>query len=450
MSGFNALALMSGLADGYVRGKQLRQDIDAREEDRALRRERNDRERAENARQDKLREDLAAASAPQKVTGGETYQPAVDDNGLPMPANPTAGNAWMVGTQSYTDRAAADAAAAAANAPQAQTQRMAQAYMANGMPAQAQQLTTAARQGEAADLQLAHTKDTMERDKALREASSLLAKGGWQAVPTLHERYNDGLTSKVQEDGKGGATVTLFDKAGKQVGAPEVYADLPEFYSRVAGQFDPSLWLSDSRERRKEDRAQSNADRSYALQEKQFDLAGKREARMAASAERTASAAERQARLAEEAAKPKVETPDSTFDSKTAAEIAKAIAIKEAEGAAGEGGAPMTAPAIAQRTNDIVEQMRRDHTNRFITQRVQTALNQAKADPAAYREAYSKATQLMPPEVLAGMGFKAPEQAGPAASPPAAAAPAVARTAAPAPALRRPAAGRPARPARAP
>jgi hypothetical protein len=422
------LAAISGMADGYVRGKMLRRDMDRQDEEDAYRRERRERERTEAKRAEDLRVSLSQATAPRMAQSAEVYQPTVDDDGNAMPANPTAGTYKVEDKFSptgarmgvYQDQASAQAAAEAANTPQQQAQRVGQAYMAAGDVDKAFDVQNAARQSELGEMQLAETKRQVADNTALREMGGLLMKGGWGAVPTIHERYQDGLTSRVEEDGKGGATVYMLDKDGKEVGK-QTFADLPEFFATAGAQFDPKLWLADAKERRETARVQGNADRTFDLQKQQFALSGQREERMARAQEAShglqrASLDLQRQRLTAETA-PKAETPDSTFDSKTAAEIAKQVAVEEAKNAGGLDGSgqPLTADAIAARATSIVESMRREHTNRFVAATVQRELRVAQADPAAYALTYAKAAKVMPPEQLAALGFKPPAAAAPAA-----------------------------------
>jgi hypothetical protein len=249
----NALAFMAGLASGGVRGYQIRRDMDKEDEASALRKEQAERQRTEWAREDKLRTDLGAAAQPQAVTPGEVYQPAVDDDGNAMPANPTAGT-FMAGGQRYADEGQALSAAAAANTPEAQNQRMAQAYMANGAPDKALAMQANVRQAKLADLQLTKTQGDMERETAWRDAVTPLAQKGWSALPDVYKRYKDGNDVLVQEDGKGGAAVQFLDKDGKPLGNPQHYASLPEFVDQLSGAFDPKLWTAAAKDQRKEAR----------------------------------------------------------------------------------------------------------------------------------------------------------------------------------------------------
>ncbi len=77
--------------------------------------------------------------------------------------------------------------------------------------------------------------------EALREVYGLLLKGGWACVPKAYERYQDGNTATVKEDGKGGAVVTVIGADGKPAGEHK-FGSLLEFGERIFEGFDPDLW----------------------------------------------------------------------------------------------------------------------------------------------------------------------------------------------------------------
>jgi hypothetical protein len=245
------LAFLTGMGQGYMTARERKEDRDAREEDRAWKREERERTRKQNEREDTLRSDLQEAGKPVTPQDASTYQPAVDDDGNAMPVNPTAGRMSVAGQVVPPDQL--DAAVTAANTPRAQAERMAGAYGKAGMMDKAMAVRTSAMQGETAEIQARQIKQADERDTKLREVGGLLARGGWGAVPKLYERYNDGYSADVTEDGKGGAIVVTKDKDGKEV-ARDTYADLPQLFGRVAGQFDPKLWIDGEKDRRKEGR----------------------------------------------------------------------------------------------------------------------------------------------------------------------------------------------------
>lgn len=245
------LAFVTGLGGGYMTAQERKRQRDEHEEDRAWKREQRDRERQQQQRDDTLRTDLQEAGKPVKAQDASTYQPTVDDEGNAMPANPTAGRMSVAGQMVQPEQV--DAAVAAANTPMARSERMAGAYEKAGMADKAQSVRTGALQADTAVIQARQMREADERDTKLREVGSLIARGGWGAVPKVYERYNDGHTAEVTEDGKGGAIVVTKDKGGKVV-ARDTYTDLPQLFGRVAGQFDPKLWLGAEKEAKKEAR----------------------------------------------------------------------------------------------------------------------------------------------------------------------------------------------------
>ncbi len=418
------LATMLMAGGVYRKVKQDMQD----EEDRALKtkREAEDRDYMLGQRQRLLREQgeadalqasMKAAAAPTSVQSGEVYQPTVDDEGNAMPANPTAGT-FKVAGQRFADEGTAKKAADAYNSPVATMRR------------QAQVLTGAGKTADAA--QLGQQADTLEANSALKEAGSLLMQGGWDAVPQVYARYNDGMSARVEKNDKGGATVIqVDDKTGKEVGRRE-FEDLPHLFASIAGRFDPSKWVADEQRRgeRAEDARRWNAEQG--VREKTADSTAALRAAQAEAASARAQASMVQAQAAMEraaAAKakndPQAEGPNATFDEKTAADIAKDIVKKEAEEAA-LAGTKLTAAQIAARKDAIVETLRQTHTNRFVAGQVQRVLTMAQSDPAIYAAEYGKALKIMPQAELARMGFAPPAAAGAPKQPgaaPAAAAP---------------------------
>lgn len=433
------LATMLMAGGVYRKVKQDNQD----DEDRALKMQRDaeDREYTLGQRKRTLREQgdadalqasMKTAAAPAAVESGESYQPAVDDEGNPMPANPTAGT-FKVAGQRYGEEGAAKKAADAYNSPVATMRR------------QAQVLTGAGKTSDAA--QLGQQADTLEANSALKEAGSLLMQGGWDAVPQVYARYNDGMSARVEKNDKGGATViTVDDKTGKEVSRRE-FEDLPHLFASIAGRFDPNKWIAD--QQRRDEKAEGarrwNAEQGVREQNaKSQELLRASQAEAAAARAQASMVAAQAAMERAAAAKakndPQAEGPNATFDEKTAADIAKDVLKKEVEDAS-LAGKPMTAAQIAARKDAIVETLRQTHTNRFVAGQVQRVLTMAQNDPAIYAAEYGKALKIMPQAELARLGFAppaapgAPKQHGatPAAVAPVAPAPTAPR-AAPAPA----------------
>lgn len=244
-----AIALLGAGMGGYAQGKRIYDDNKAREEDRAYQREVRERQRKAWMQEDQMRDDLQAAAAPRVAQSGELYQPAVDDDGNPMPANPTAGT-FIIDRETtptgarkrvFTGMAEATKAAGEANTPQARRSRMVDVLAASD-PMKAEQFRAQGLQTDAAEVQLTQAQEAIQRDKALREVGGLILKGGWASVPKVYDRYDDGNKATVKPDGKGGAVVTVIGPDGKPAGEHK-YGSLLEFFEQVAGGFDPKLWM---------------------------------------------------------------------------------------------------------------------------------------------------------------------------------------------------------------
>lgn len=376
---------------------------DARAERRTWEREDRDFQRGERQRMVKNRDAVAAAAAPVEPASGEVFQPAVDDEGNAMPANPTAGT-FMVDGQRFSDRTAATEAA---NTPERTAQRVSRAMMSTGDMAGAQAVRTGARQEKQADLQISQATAAAERDRALREVGQTIITGGWSAVPQVYDKYRDGMKATVKEDGKGGATITYAGPDGKTVGS-KTYAALPEFFADVAGGLDPAKWF---------DYQNNKADKDRVAAHQAAVLAEQKRHNMATEATQRYEASTRAAALKASAAGA-APTADAGFDEKTAADIAKDMVKKEAE-ADSANGKPWSGAQVARRKDEIVETLRQTHQVRVIENTVARTLTAAKANPAAYATEYAKARQLgMPPARLQQMGFADP--GGPAPGAPAA------------------------------
>lgn len=422
-------ALMMGL------GVKRKMDQDAREEEeRATKLKRDEEDRAyaigqrdrtlrEQARADQLQTSMVDAAKPTAIESGEVYQPAVDDEGYAMPANPTAGTFKAAG-QRFADEGAAKKAADTYNSPVATMRR------------QAQVLTGAGKTGDA--VTLAKQADAFEADESLKQVGQLMMQGGWDAVPEIYSRYNDGLSARVEKNDKGGATVIQVDeKTGKEMGRRE-FEDLPHLFASIAGRFDPNKWMADQQRRDEKAEGKRRWDAEQSVREKNADSQAVVRAAQAEAASARAQASMVTAQAAMERAKGTTatapETPDSTFDMKTATDIAKDMVKKEAEEAS-LAGTKMTGAQVAKRVDEIVLALKQTHTNRFVAGQVQRALSMAQADPAAYAQEYGKAVKLMPQSELARMGFAPPAGGGspkPAAAAAAGATPAARPAAAPA------------------
>lgn len=406
-----AIALMA--AGGYRKYKQDQVDEQEAADDLAAKREDRAFQRSERARMLKQREDVAAAAAPATVDESPVAVPigSRDEPQAPEVRIRAAG-------RTFTNRAEAEAAVAAYNTPRARMERQAAVLDQAGDPAAAQQLRTTQRQGQLADLNLSTAEAAADRDKKLRELGGLLIKGGWKAVPEAYTRYDDGNTAKVIEDGKGGATVVSIGPDGKELGR-KAFASMPEFFGQLAGTFDPQKWIDSEDKKAETARQQGNADREFKRLEGESDrnfqlrkAEAERRARHDSAMLANDTARVGIARMAAMPKDPVAATPESTFDAKTAAEIAKDQVQKEADEARAQSGGKVTwtAQQIAQRTDSIVQALRQQHTIRFIETAAARALSTAQADPAAYAAQFEKAQALgIPLKRLGEMGFKPPQ-----------------------------------------
>lgn len=122
------------------------------------------------------------------------------------------------------------------------------------------------RSGKMADLQLRAAEEAEKTRAAQRDFTESFAGVGWSGLPALYERYNDGNTVKVEEDGKGGATLTQIGADGKVVGQQK-YGNRLEFYQDAMARFDPAKWAEAQEKREATARTQANADRTFGLEQ---------------------------------------------------------------------------------------------------------------------------------------------------------------------------------------
>lgn len=279
-----ALALMgTGLVRKYQRDKA---DEAERTEEREYKKSQRERQQQSWQDEDNLKASMRMAAAPASVDPNMVKAEEQDNRDVGQPGEPApTQQGFRVNGQVLGSMAEAQKAADTHNAPGAVNARMSSALLQAGRPVEAQQLRSGARQEQVADLQADQLKQAAERDKKLREVGGLIIKGGWNAVPELYARYEDGLSAKVEPDGKGGATVIGLDQAGKEV-SRTAYASLPEFFGDVAGQFDPTKWLG--AQEKKAERAEG--ERRWTAE---MDLRKKSEERRIAHEERMAGIAER-------------------------------------------------------------------------------------------------------------------------------------------------------------
>lgn len=402
-------------------------------EDDADRREDREFRRGERQRVVTMRRDLGDAAAPVTVEPNMTHGPEMDDRDVGTPGAVLTQDGYRVGQVRMADAGAANKAAAEANTPKARTARMAGVLEKHGEIDRAAAVRANARQEEVADLQL----DEAKAKQLAREYDRQLYQ-----VPDTHDAVS-AFISETKGDGQGGSikAKAVLSPDGKMVTYHQVNADGSSsptpytFPNTREGVITAKFMLSrDISAKDKLDHLLGTAktDEERRRWEAEFGLRKDAEARRATHESRMLTMAERSARAAEAKGAGAVATPDSTFDQKTAADIAKDQVQKEAD-AARDAGTPWTGAQIARRTDEIVQGLRQTHAARFMEEAVSRSLNAAMADPAQYAQAYAKATQIgFPAQKLAQMGFKPPAgAAAPAAAQPAAAPVAPAAAAAP-------------------
>lgn len=156
MSGSNLasmVALLGAGMGGYARGKRQYDEQQSDNEERQWRRESRMWQRKDRDDADALKRDVAEAAKPLSAVDTSVYQPALDDEGNSMPANPTDGR-QSVGGVNYSDPNKALKAVSDLNAPRARMARMADAYERGAQPEKAFALRTNSMQNESAEMQL--------------------------------------------------------------------------------------------------------------------------------------------------------------------------------------------------------------------------------------------------------------------------------------------------------
>jgi hypothetical protein len=330
----NAVAFFAGLGSGYLQQKDRDEEKARRDKRDAREQEQHDATMAAHRKGQAADAAVAAASRPMVAGAGGMSKPdTMDNRDVGLPENAALPNGGLADT-------------ATANTPQAIRGRQVAALQGID-PERADRLQLSGKQAELTDLQLKDKKDTLTREDAFREATKLLATGGWSAVPQVYARYEDGFTAQVQEDGKGGATITRLNKDGKPVGS-KAFGDLQEFILGQVAHIDPKLWVSETRLA-----AQAKATQAHqtaTLEEtKRYHRASERDA---AARTGIASAADKRAAAAGEQ-KPTFD-PLAGFDNKKAQSVAMEQASKEAQEALA-AGKPMTAQQQAQRAQQIYQ-----------------------------------------------------------------------------------------------
>lgn len=179
---------------GYAEGKRQYEDDEFRKEQQA-------RQRKAWKAEDDLQAGLAEAAKPVQAVSGQIGDVGgEDEEGNPLAPNPTVGTG-KVGDTRYASMADATKAAEAANTPEAQAARMADAYAKAGRPTEAMQLRAGAKQGKLADLQL---------EKAEREALDERYSRELDDLASEHGGFIKGMAAYLTKTQLGGAEGRTF------------------------------------------------------------------------------------------------------------------------------------------------------------------------------------------------------------------------------------------------
>jgi hypothetical protein len=394
--------------------QQVGPALKARAEDRAFDLEQRQRTRDQWKRDDDLRTSMTNAAKPVSVEDGSVYQPSVDDEGNAMPANPTAGR-LKVGGKTFTDPAQAQDEAARQSTMPASMRRQAGALQGAGKLTEAQQLSAAAKK-----LEEEGVLDVLDRNiKRLPSVDDIRNGKGVDFDIDGVADYNANGKDRLPEGAKGRAKVLKLPNGQEIADFEVVGADgkvlLPSArkvealygYSRAERERADREMYGQGKTIEHQGTMQKLQERGVAVQETNAANTAEYHRGMLGVAQRNAATAERTAKANAAAKEPVAETPENTFDRKLASDIAKDLVKKEAEEAA-IGGKPMSAAAVARRTDELVNAQFVTHQNRFIATNVQRSLTAASSDPAEYSAAYGKALKLMPQAELLKLGFKPP------------------------------------------
>lgn len=208
--------ILASAANGYLRGTNIVAARDRAAKDDAYQEEKRTRERKEWAEKDVIQNELKLAAAPATITEGANgaVLPATMDArdiGQPgeAPLDPAAG-AFRVGSQTFTNRAAAEGAVQQQNDPMNVAARQAAVYNKRGMPAEAAVLenkqATLAKQ--AADLKDKGLMTGMARFRAGDKAGALRGLKG----SGLFNVADDNVTMVPKEmDLPGIGKITTYD-----------------------------------------------------------------------------------------------------------------------------------------------------------------------------------------------------------------------------------------------
>ena len=418
----SALAFLASLGTGYLREDEKKAELEKADAREARQRQREDTAdaratelydagKAERARVTADRDLIRNAAQPVPIAPEATMPATMDARDIGQPGEaPVPVTGYKVGAARFAERAAAEA----------ESGRQTQARVATALdtvdPAGAQGRKTSALQGQAAELQVKAARDAdAAKDWTRKAGAAIVQSGSWdEATRFMTESKADGLdgSTKWQHTvSPDGATVTVFPAGpdgkpqAKGFTVPNTDKGRLQLLMTLDQNTPASAKLADLRAEENAAATRENMVRDDKRADELFKLQRQRLQQVGSGGAGGQPAPQ--------------ETPESTFDRKTAADIAKDVVKAEAEAAAGSTK-PMSGVQMAKRQDEIVSAMYQQHANRFITNTVQRELTLARTDPAAYAQSYVKAARLVPPEALKRMGFEPPANPGaPGAAPPA-------------------------------
>lgn len=412
-----ALAFFTGLGSGYLEGKDD-QERKAREKRREQREdEEYQARRLERQKKQEADAALKQAAQPMVAAAGGMSKPAwMDDRDVGLPENAALANGGLEAT-------------ATANTPQAVRGRQVAALRGID-PERADRLEQSGKQAELTDLQLTTTKEAADRDRAMRDMVTKFKQGGWAGLPKLYEGYNDGNAVTVQEDGKGGATLTFIGPDGKPAGQQH-YASQLDFLTDALARFDPKLYLDqmDKREGRKHQAATlAETSRHNQATERnqaaQVQLAARSADRADAAARRAEEREERgtvagKLGMLEQALGRKLEGDEREKTIKKIAGLGNdddgISKFADAIVTAGVKAETIKPEQAGQARAAVIQSVRQANQDAQTEQVVKTELAKASKDPAAYAATYEKALRIpgMTADYLTSLGFKPPAKPKP-------------------------------------
>jgi hypothetical protein len=264
-------ALAAGL-NGFIDGSRLKADNERRAKaDQRADEEYQQRQEliAEQKANKRLMQDAMRPVEMQAGSGGALKPDAMDNRDVGLPetqSQPNAGlspQAYRVGGKSYATMTDATAAQDAANSPDARNARISQALGATQGPMAAMQFDAAGKQAKVADMQINESQQQQAARTFARGAAEAMAKGDWNGFAQFAtENYADGYTYKATPDAKGGATLTRFDKDGKESGAMP-FKSREDAIMLAATRADPTKYAEYVTGRADKEQAQKNNDREF-------------------------------------------------------------------------------------------------------------------------------------------------------------------------------------------